>query len=255
MKNDMKSLRKIVNEIDTKEGRAFDTVIQCLIVISLIAFSIETLPNLSPPLVTLLDQLELTVIIAFTAEYALRIAVAENRFRYVFSFYGLVDLLSILPFYLSAGLDLRTVRVIRILRLFRTFKFVRYNRAIRRFHDAYLIAREELILCLIVTVLLLYLSAVGIYYCENEVQPETFASVFHSLWWAVCTLTTVGYGDVYPVTAGGRFFTGILLLIGIAIIAAPTGLFASAFVTARQLDEARRNGTESDKELSDLFGR
>lgn len=181
----MKALQQIVNNSDTKEGRLFDIAIQCLIVVSLVAFSIETLPSLSPPVVSILDGIEIAVIVVFTAEYLLRIAVAESRMKYIFSFYGLIDLLSILPFYLSVSVDLRSIRVIRFLRLFRTFKFVRYNRAIRRFHEAYMIAREELHLCLIVTVLLLYLSAVGIYYCENEVQPEEFKSVFHSLWWAI----------------------------------------------------------------------
>jgi voltage-gated potassium channel len=242
----------MVNDCDTRRGRAFDLVIQGLIVVSLIAFTIETLPNLSPQLVTFLNGLETAIIIAFAAEYLLRIVVAENRFRYIFSFYGLIDLLSIVPSLISAGVDLRTVR---LLRLFRTLKFVRYNRAIRRFHDAYVIAREELTLCFIVTMLLLYLSSVDIYYCENEAEPEIFASVFHCFWWSICTITTVGYGDVYPITPGGRFLTGVLLLIGIAIIAAPTGLFASAFVTARQLDDAHRNGPASDKDPRAPFDR
>jgi voltage-gated potassium channel len=100
-----------------------------------------------------------------------------------------------------------------------------------------LIAHEELILYIIVTLMLLYFAAVGIYYCEHEAQPKEFASVFHSLWWAVATLTTVGYGDVYPVTAGGRLFTFIVLLMGLGVVSVPAGLVASALSKAREMED------------------
>ena len=114
---------------------------------------------------------------------------------------------------------------------------MRYTKAIQRFHRAILIVREELILYGLVAILLLYFAAVGIYYCENEAQPETFASIFSSLWWAVCTLTTVGYGDVYPVTTGGRVFTFFVLLIGLGIVSVPAGIMASALSKAREMDD------------------
>lgn len=101
-----------------------------------------------------------------------------------------------------------------------------------------MIAREELILFFGVALLLLYLTAVGIYYFEHEAQPDDFRSVFHGLWWALVTLTTVGYGDVVPITLGGRFFTFILLMIGLGIFSTPAGLLASALTMARQEDEA-----------------
>ena len=103
---------------------------------------------------------------------------------------GIIDLLAILPFYLSFGVDLRSIRAFRLLRLFRMFKLVRYSKAMQRFHRAFLIAREELVLFLLVTMILLYLAAVGIDHFEHNAQPDAFASVFHSLWWAVITLTT-----------------------------------------------------------------
>jgi len=133
---------------------------------------------------------------------------------------------------------LRSVRAFRFLRLFRAFKIVRYSKAIRRFHRAFVIAKEELVLFVIVTLMLMYFSAVGIYYFENETQPEKFASVFHSLWWSVATLTTVGYGDIYPVTVGGRIFTFCVLLIGLGIVSVPAGLVASALSKARAMEDA-----------------
>jgi voltage-gated potassium channel len=109
----------------------------------------------------------------------------------------------------------------------------------RRFLRAFVIAREEVILFGIVALMLLYLSAVGIYYFENEAQPENFASVFHSLWWSVATLTTVGYGDIYPVTVGGRIFTFVVLMIGLGVVAVPAGVFASALSRVDQKEEEK----------------
>ena len=100
-----------------------------------------------------------------------------------------------------------------------------------------IIAREEVVLFLCAAGIVLYLAAVGIYYFENETQPKVFASVFHSLWWAVSTLTTVGYGDVYPVTLGGKIFTFFVLLIGLGIVSVPAGLVASALSKAREMEE------------------
>ncbi len=233
----MEFLRNIVDSCDSKAGRCFDLTIQLLIVISLIAFAIDTLPDVSPELRRFLRHLEVITVAIFTLEYFLRILVAPNRIRFIFSFYGIVDLLAIAPFYLVPGLDLRSARVFRMLRLVRILKLARYSIALRRMHRAILIAREELILFFLVTVSLLYFAAVGIYSFENEAQPEAFQSVFHSLWWAVTTLTTVGYGDIYPITVGGRIFTFIILLIGLGVVSVPAGIFASALSKARNIED------------------
>ena len=235
----MNSLKRTIERNDTPAGRAIDLAIQALIVVSLIAFSIETLPNLSPTTERWLHGIEIVTVAIFTVEYLLRLAVADSKARFVFSFFGIIDLLAILPFYIASGIDLRSVRAFRFLRLFRAFKMVRYSKAIRRFHRAFVIAREEIVLFVCVTLLLLFFSAVGIYYFENEAQPEEFASVFHSLWWSVTTLTTVGYGDVYPVTVGGRVFTFFVLLIGLGFVSVPAGLVASALAKAREMEDDR----------------
>ena len=233
------SLKETVEESDIHLGRIFDFSIQALIVLSLVTFSIETLPHLSPSHKTILSAVEMFCVVVFTFEYIVRLWVADNKIAFALSFFGIVDLIAILPFYFSLGIDLRSVRMFRFLRLFRILKLVRYNQAVRRFHRALLIAREEIILFAVVALILLYLAAVGIYYFENEAQPEAFASVFHSLWWATATLTTVGYGDVYPVTVGGRCFTFLVLLVGLGIVSVPAGLVASALSKAREIEDGK----------------
>ena len=233
----METLKRTIEENDTRAGRIFDVVIQTLIVVSLATFSIETLPDLDAETRRWLHYVEATTVALFTLEYLLRIFVAERKLKFVFSFFGIIDLLSILPFYLASGVDLRTVRAFRLLRLFRTLKILRYSKAIRRFHRAFLIAREEFVLFISLTLLLLYFSAVGIYYFERDAQPQAFTSVFHSLWWAVTTLTTVGYGDVYPVTLGGRMFTVLVLFVGLGLVSVPAGLVASAISKAREMED------------------
>jgi voltage-gated potassium channel len=233
----MPTLKQVIEESDTPLGRGFDLFIQSLIILSLIAFSIETLPNLSDSVQYWLRGFEILSVLIFSAEYIVRVYVATPRSRYVFSFFGIVDIAAVLPFYIGTGVDLRSIRSFRLLRLFRIFKLVRYSAAVRRFHVALTIAKEEIVLFLGATLILLYLAAVGIYYFESDAQPEQFGSVFHSLWWAVATLTTVGYGDAYPITVGGRVFTFVILLIGLGVISVPAGLVASALAKARQLEE------------------
>lgn len=236
----METLKSILETVDTPAGRAFDYFIQVLIVISLCSFSIETLPALSSSTLLILHWIEVVTVAIFTAEYLLRIIVSDNKIKFMVSPFGLIDLAAILPFYLTTGLDLRSLRAMRLLRLFRTLKLIRYSNAIQTFHKALRLAKEELVLFLSLSLLLLFFSAVGIYYFENEAQPEVFASIFHSLWWAVATLTTVGYGDVFPITAGGRVFTFLILMIGLGIVAVPTAVLASALTRAREGTGAKR---------------
>jgi voltage-gated potassium channel len=233
----MQTLKTLIERNDTPAGRAFDLTIQALILVSLAAFSFETLPNISPETRRWLVWIEAATVAVFTIEYVLRIWVAHRPLSFIFSFYGVIDLLAILPFFIASGIDLRSVRIFRFLRLFRAFKLMRYSKAINRFHRAFLIAKEEIVLFLIVALMLLYFSAVGIYYFENEAQPKAFASVFHSMWWSVATLTTVGYGDIYPVTVGGKIFTFAVLLVGLGIVSVPAGLVASALSKARAMEE------------------
>jgi voltage-gated potassium channel len=234
-------IRNIVEDNSTRKGKIFDYFIQFLIFTSLIAFTIETLPNNSIAIIEFLNVFELICVAIFTMEYFLRIYVAKKPLKYIFSFYGVIDLLAIFPFYLRTAYDFRALRAFRVFRIFRTLKLVRYNKALKRFHIAAGIVKEEMILFLIVTSILIFLASAGIYYFENKAQPELFSSVLHSGWWAVVTLTTVGYGDVYPITAGGKIFTFFILLIGVGIVTIPAGLVASALSKAREIEKEKLN--------------
>lgn len=221
-------LKSIVELNDNRKSRAFAYSIQLLILVSIVAFSFETVPDLDPATKLLLHRIETFCIIVFTLEYVLRIYCSDTKRKFIFSFFGIIDFLAILPFYLAMGVDLTSLRALRFLRLFRVLKLMRYNRALAHFSRAINRAKEEIFLFLLITLILVYFSAVGIYYFENAAQPEHFSSIFDSLWWAIITLTTVGYGDVYPITVGGKIFTFFILMIGLGIVAIPTGIISSA---------------------------
>lgn len=230
-------LQKIVDDQETREGRIFDNVIMVFIFISLIGYALGTLPHLDSGFRRVLQWVEWISVILFSVEYLLRIYIAPRPLKYIFSFYGMVDFLAILPFYLSAASGFLTLRAFRIFRIFRAFKLIRYNKALNRFKQAWLLIKEEVTLFLIVTGIFLFLASAGIYYFENAVQPEKFSSIFSSGWWAIVTLTTVGYGDFYPITTGGRIFTFFILMIGVGIVTIPAGLVASALTKAREMEE------------------
>ncbi len=233
----MVSIKQVIEDSDTKAGKAFDIFIQAMIVLSLVSFSMETLPTLSSEVRNILRRIEVLTVAIFTVEYIARIIVATKKRVFIFSFFGIIDLFAILPFYLSTGFDLRSLRSFRLLRLVRILKLARYSAAVKRFHRAFIIAKEELALFLFIALITLYIAGVGIYYFENPAQPEAFSSIFHSLWWAVATLTTVGYGDIYPITVGGKLFTFFILIVGLGIVSVPAGLVASALSKAREMEE------------------
>ena len=238
------NIRRMLDDPEYGPGRNFAVTIQVLVVVSLLAYVGTTLPALTPETRAKLYILEAITIGIFSVEYVLRVMMARNKLRYMFSFYGLVDLVAIIPFYITSGLDLVALRLFRILRLARILKLFRYSTAIVRFKKAISLVKEELVIFGFVALILLYLAAVGIYYFENAVQPEAFKSVFHSMWWAVVTLTTVGYGDVVPVTMGGRVFTFFVMIVGLGVVAIPTGLMASALMQVKKDEVLPKEASE-----------
>ena len=234
------NLRKIVEKSDTKLGLIFDLSIQALIIASIVIFSLETLPDLDPSTIELLGALEVVLVSVFSLEYLLRLAVAKRKIKFAFSFWGLIDLLAILPYYLfTFGIDFNLImlRAFRLLRLVRIIKLGRYSKSLERVALAMKLAKEDLVLALVTASIMLLVASFGIYQFENPVQPEKFSSFFESLWWALATLTTVGYGDIYPITLGGRIFTGVILMIGLGVVALPAGIISSCLTEARKQQE------------------
>ena len=247
------NLRQMVQQPDTVSGRWFERSVLLLIVLSVVLMSLSTISGLSPASRTVLAATDLVIVALFTIEYGLRIATADSRWQYVRSFYGIIDLVALLTFYLtmvSAGMiDLRVIRALRLLRVFRAFELRGYVVATARIGRALKFARDEAFVFLFATLVLLYIAAMGIHHFESEVQPEKFDTVFHSLWWAVVTLTTVGYGDAFPITLGGRLWTFVVLLLGMGIVAVPAGLIASGL--SRAMEEERSEARQTRQGAGD----
>ena len=195
---------------------------------------------------------ELVSIVIFSLEYLYRISYsfANNGLKgvlnYIFSFFGLIDLISILPFYLNQfiNLDGRFLRILRLFRLTRIFKFGRDSNSLKLFTKALVSVREQLLFTLFLSALTILFSASAIYYLENEAQPDKFSSITESVWWATISLATVGYGDVYPITVGGKIFATIISLVGIGVVAIPTGVISASFVEEIYKERLKRKEGE-----------
>lgn len=229
-----------------RASRAFDVALVLLIVLNVAAVMLESIPSFREQHRTALLAFEVLSVLVFTAEYALRIwAAAEAdparpwraRARFVTSPLAIVDLIAILPFYLAfvTGIDLRTLRVLRLLRI---LKLSRYSASIGLLRDALRHEAFAIGAALFVLSLMLIVAASLAHLAERQAQPETFGTVPHALWWAVVTMTTVGYGDAVPVTTAGKVIAGLIGILGIGMVALPAGLLASGF--SEQLHRRRR---------------
>ena len=158
----------------------------------------------------------------------MRVATAENKRGYITSFYGIIDLVAILPILVHAAASVRVLRLLRVLRVLRLLKLKRYNDALDRYRQALKLIAAEAVLFTGVAFIFIISFAFVIYEVEHEAQPEKYRNIFDSIWWAVISLTTVGFGDLYPVTTAGRLLTLAMVLTGMGIVAVPTALLASA---------------------------
>lgn len=225
----------------------FDKFIYLLIIVNVVAMILESHVSIRDLYGDLFRVFESISIYIFSFEYIYRIRLAymDKRMRgvakYVFSTFGLIDLISILPFYLNqfVKVDGRFLRILRLFRLTRIFKLGRESSSLKLFIKALKGVKNELRFTLFLSALAILFSASAIYYLENEAQPDKFSSITESIWWATVSLATVGYGDVYPITAGGKIFASIISLIGIGIVAIPTGIISASFVEEIYL--VRRN--------------
>ena len=228
------------------EGNIVSGIIQFLILASAVAFVLESdsTPDPHVPHALHFIVLDWAFFVLFSIEYILRVYIEPRKRDFIFSFYGIIDLLSILPsLFLLPGF--RVLRILRFLKIFRIFKATRFILAVDRLTEALNEIRRELLALVILSLMLVYLSACGIHFFERKVQPEDFGTILGSMWWAVVTLTTVGYGDVYPTTPGGKIFTALVTLVGVGLIAIPSGLLASVLTEARverkQAEESEEN--------------
>ncbi len=216
-------------------GRVIEIAIQGMILYSIFEASLETMPELAG-WDRFFDASEMVVVALFTLEYLVRWGMSRSKIAYPFTPLAIVDFVAVLPFYVSTGIDLRAVRVLTVFRVLRVFKLGRYSQALLHLTNAVALVKRELAVFGFAASLVMLLAATGIYFAEYDAQPDKFSSIPACMWWAVVTLTTVGYGDLVPVTPLGKVFASLVMVMGIGIVAIPTGLISSAMT-----ELARRN--------------
>lgn len=241
------SLRRRVWEIlevarsGDRTSERFDIAIRGLIALNVVAVVLETVASVDAALHGFLLVFEAFSVAVFTVEYVARVwscveapryqRPLRGRVRFAATPLALIDLLAVLPSLLPfLGLDLRILRGLRLFRLFRILKLTRYSRSLRMMGRAFRRSSEELVITLSVAGLAVLIASSIMYYAEHGAQPEQFSSIPAAMWWGVVTLTTLGYGDIYPVTTVGRLMGGVFAISGILLIAVPTAILGSAFV-------------------------
>ncbi len=228
------------------ENPVFLNFIYLLILVNVIMLIVASYKEVFVEYTKWFEYFEGFTIVVFSIEYILRLWTADlefqgnngfvKRFKFIFSFYGLIDLLAVLPFYLPLffAFDLRILRILRLFRLLRIFKLGRLSKSLHTITAVLKESKSELGMTVFVAFILMILSSTLMYYVENDVQPEKFENIGQAMWWSVSTLTTVGYGDIYPITGLGKILSSIIALVGIAFVALPTGIISSAFISRVQ---------------------
>ena len=240
-------LRKLLYKIlETTTGNrrglslGFNIVLITIITVNAIAIVLNTVPEYNAHYAQLFVDLELFSVIFFSIEYILRVWVCvENekyrhpiwgRLRYMVSTAAIIDFLAIFPFYFSLfTADFGVVRILRLFRIFRLFRMSRYSRAFRMIQDVVSEKKEELVLSTILVIFMLIIVSSVMYYVEHAAQPDKFTSIPATMWWGVNAMTTVGYGDLHPITPVGKLLGGISAILGIGLFALPTGILVSGF--------------------------
>ena len=243
----------------------FDYFIVILILSNVLAIILESYQSLYNRYFFQFRIFEVFSVLVFTVEYVLRIWTADIKYdsksrfgsiyRFIISPIALVDLFAILPFYLPFILpfDLRFLRLPRIIRFSRLFKLNRYSNSLKLVGEVLMKKKSELFVTIFVTLILILIASTLMYYIENNAQPKAFPNIVESMWWATSTLTTVGYGDVYPVTSMGRFLSGIIAFLGIGLVALPTGILSSGFMEEikNKKDETKKYCPYCGKKIDD----
>ncbi len=213
--------------MNLKDNARFEILVSIAVFASIAIMALETFA-LPESLRETLFVADAALSLVFLAEYLYRIVIAENRRGYVTSFYGIIDLIAIFPILIHAASSVRVIRLLRVLRIIRLLKIKRYSDALDRYRMALMSIAAEATLFTGVAFIFIISFAFLIYEFEHEMQPDKYRNIFDAIYWAVISLTSVGYGDVYPVTIAGRMLTVAMVLTGMGIVAVPTALLASA---------------------------
>ena len=231
-------LHEIIYEADTKEGKLFDVALLILILASIIVVMLESVKSFNTQYADLLNIAEWIITILFTIEYFVRIISIKKPKEYIFSFYGIVDLLSTIPKYLAiffAGTHaLVALRALRLLRVFRILKLARFIGASNHFSKALKASRAKILVFLSFVIILCIILGTVMYLVESD--QSGFTSIPRSVYWAIVTMTTVGYGDIAPITPLGQLIASIIMIMGYGIIAVPTGIVSSEMTKVDQID-------------------
>lgn len=225
-----------------KFSKQFDIFIEIIVLINVIAVVLESFENIEREMVIVFDLIESITIVIFLLEFSIRIWIsdlthpASTRWRsftkYILTFGAFIDLISIIPSIIPfiIPIDLRHLRMLRLVRLFRIFKIEKYLESMRMIGNILKEKRKELLATLLLSFSTLVISSCFVYYLEKDAQPDKFSNILQSFWWGVATLTTIGYGDIYPITPLGKLVGAFVAIMGILIIAIPTGIVSSSFV-------------------------
>tara|TARA_B100000963_G_scaffold105266_1_gene91184 strand:- start:1646 stop:2443 length:798 start_codon:yes stop_codon:yes gene_type:complete len=255
-------LHEIIFEADTKKGKLFDIILLIAIIISVLGVILSSVESIDKKIGNLLTFIEWIFTLLFTVEYFLRIYSIKNSFKYIFSFMGIIDFLSIIPTYLvflyppiHVFVDIRAIRLIRI---FRIFKLSRYLRGANVMQIALKSSRPKIIVFLLSVILIVIILGTLMYIVEG--QKNGFENIPKSIYWSVVTLTTVGYGNVVPVTTVGKFLASIIMILGYGIIAVPTGIVSAAIaksvtkVTTQVCRSCSKEGHDSNAKYCKFCG-
>lgn len=229
---------------ESKADKLVNIFIISLIVLNVVAVMLETVQHIHDKYHVYFDWFDKISVYIFTTEYLLRVwsctddprykGSIKGRLKYMFTPGALIDLLAFLPFYIHvfAGLDLRTLRILRLVRFFRLFRLTAYTKSAKLIFNVFRTRKNDLILSLVLILFLVIIASCALYFTEhnNPENKDKFSSIPATLWWAVVTLTTTGYGDMYPVTALGKFVAGVIMLSGVAFFALPAGIIVAGFL-------------------------
>ncbi|MCE2733088.1 MAG: ion transporter [Cyclobacteriaceae bacterium] len=233
-----------------------------LISANIVAILLETVPYYHQEYLHFFERFEIFSVVVFSIEYVLRLWTCaerphfkkrfEGRLRYALTPGALIDLLSILPFYLHLlPIDLRFLRIVRLLRLLRMLKIARYLSALNLIFNVIKDRREQLLVVIMFIVFLLVIASTMMYYVEHDAQPQLFSSIPATMWWGIVTLTTVGYGDMVPITIGGKVMAGIISVIGVGMYALPAGILSAGIAEHLREKKNKRVCPHCGKEIHD----